>query len=90
MFPRNKCAAMLLLLLIHRSMCFLTFVCFGGVSGPIQFGQPDKAMPSHGVARTATWKLSEEQTPEVDGHVKVCSISCTSYVCGQITRRPIT
>eukprot|EP00903_Cladosiphon_okamuranus_P009477 g9031.t1 len=35
-----------------------------------QFGQPDKAMPSHGVARTATWNLSEEATPEEDGHVK--------------------
>lgn len=39
-----------------------------------QFGQPDKAMPSHGVARTATWKLAEEQAPEVDGHVKVCGV----------------
>ena len=29
MFPRNKCAAMLILLLMHRRMCFLTFVCFG-------------------------------------------------------------
>lgn len=28
-------------------------------------------MPSHGVARTATWKLSEEEVPEVEGHVKV-------------------
>jgi len=36
-----------------------------------QFGQPDKAMPSHGVARTATWKLSEEEVPAVEGHVKV-------------------
>lgn len=36
-----------------------------------QFGQPDKAMPSHGVARTATWELSGEQAPDVDGHVKV-------------------
>ncbi|CAM9864755.1 unnamed protein product [Pylaiella littoralis] len=35
-----------------------------------QFGQPDKAMPSHGMARTATWQLSEEATPEVEGHVK--------------------
>ncbi|CAM9135964.1 unnamed protein product, partial [Hapterophycus canaliculatus] len=35
-----------------------------------QFGQPDKAMPSHGLARTALWKLSEEQEAPVDGHVK--------------------
>eukprot|EP00904_Undaria_pinnatifida_P007942 jgi/Undpi1/4278/HiC_scaffold_17.g07644.m1 len=35
-----------------------------------QFGQPDKAMPSHGVARTAAWQLSGEDTPEADGHIK--------------------
>ncbi|CAM9171816.1 unnamed protein product [Ectocarpus fasciculatus] len=36
-----------------------------------QFGQPDKAMPSHGVARTASWSLSEEDgEPAVEGHVK--------------------
>lgn len=28
-------------------------------------------MPSHGVARTSTWQLSEEEPPAEDGHVKV-------------------
>ncbi|CAM9604716.1 unnamed protein product [Scytosiphon promiscuus] len=35
-----------------------------------QFGQPDKAMPSHGLARTALWKLSDDDQPAEDGHVK--------------------
>lgn len=28
-------------------------------------------MPSHGVARTSTWELSEEEPLAEDGHVKV-------------------
>lgn len=44
-----------------------------------QFGQPDKAMPSHGVARTATWKLSEEEVPAVEGHVKVKEKECFRF-----------
>lgn len=93
-FPSKQLERVLVNMRSHIIIVSVTLFCilfsFGVlVPKPKQFGQPDKAMPSHGVARTATWKLSEEQTPAVDGHVKVgdlifSPVHAYAYVCASI------
>lgn len=44
--------------------------CFVCVFRLLQFGQPDKSLPSHGFARTSTWSLADSSSD--DDTVKVC------------------